>query len=113
MNLHSPIPLICLPSFSFPPSSVLVPFSFFVELLYFFIILVIYMTFTFLTFVIISNGSEICFLVSFGFSTHYPSFSLASKTLQLHINRPKQKPVLGHIWKEFGHGSFLPRRLNI
>lgn len=33
--------------------------------------------------------------------------------LQPCIIRPKHKPVQAHIWKEFGHGSFLPRRLNI
>lgn len=68
LNLHNHIPLTCLPSFSFPSPSVLVPFSFFVELLYFFIELVISMTFIFLTFVIISNGSDrfgFQFLVNF------------------------------------------------
>lgn len=33
--------------------------------------------------------------------------------LQPCIIRPKHKPAQAHIWKEFGHGSFLPRRLNI
>lgn len=32
---------------------------------------------------------------------------------QPHIIRPEHKPAQAHIWKEFGHGSFLPRRLNI
>lgn len=34
-------------------------------------------------------------------------------SLQPCIIRPKHKPAQAHIWKEFGHGSFLPRRLNI
>ena len=33
--------------------------------------------------------------------------------LQPCIIRPKHKPAQAHIWKEFGHGSFLPGRLNI
>lgn len=50
----------------------------------------------------------------------YPLFPFHSSSslsdpppLQPCIIRPKHKPAQAHIWKKFGHGSFLPRRLNI
>lgn len=43
----------------------------------------------------------------------FHSSSIGPSPLQPCIIRPKHKPVQAHIWKEFRHGSFLPRRLNI
>lgn len=64
------------------------------------------------------NNSAFHFSHSYLFSPpFYPCCSSSSPRdlapFQSCIIRPKHKPAQAHIWKEFGHGSFLPRRLNI
>lgn len=57
-----------------------------------------------------------CFtLLSISLSLPFRSSSSCSAPapLQPCIIRPKHKAEQAHIWKEFGHGSFLPGRLNI
>lgn len=60
------------------------------------------------------------FLPFFALLSIFPSLPFLSSSspsdpapFQTCIIRPKHKPAQAHIWKEFGDGSFLPRRLNI
>lgn len=66
------------------------------------------------------TSSSTTALFSFKLLSIFPSLPFRSSSspsdpapLQPCIIRPKHKPAQAHIWKEFGHGSFLPRRLNI